>query len=347
MPSPGATPAGNGAPRPAGPGNAAQNGDAPEKLLRVAATHATMRVPTAGPGQRVAEVREEIAGRPFESAVDVAVLDRGRLVGILSIEDLLAAGGDTTIEQLMDPEPPVVAPGVDQELAAWTMVSRGEASLGVVEADGEFKGLIPPQRMLTVLLAAHDEDVARMGGLVSRSGRARLAAEEPVRRRLYHRLPWLLLGLVGAMVSALLVGAFEAELNENVLVAFFVPAVVYMADAVGTQTEAVLIRGMALGVTVREVALRELSTGAVIGALIGAAFVPFALIGWGDESLALAVGLALFASCSIATVVAMLLPWLFQRLGADPAFGSGPVATVIQDLLSIAVYLAIATTLAT
>jgi len=53
------------------------------------------------------------------------------------------------------------------------------------------------------------------------------------------------------------------------------------------------------------------------------------------------VALALFASCPIATLVAMALPWLFQRLGADPAFGSGPLATVIQDLLWIAVYLAI------
>jgi magnesium transporter len=54
------------------------------------------------------------------------------------------------------------------------------------------------------------------------------------------------------------------------------------------------------------------------------------------------VALALVASCSIATGVAMLLPWIFQRLGTDPAFGSGPLATIMQDLLSIAVYLAIA-----
>jgi magnesium transporter len=68
---------------------------------------------------------------------------------------------------------------------------------------------------------------------------------------------------------------------------------------------------------------------------------------WGDGGVAAAVALALFASCSIATLVAMALPWLFHRLGRDPAFGSGPLATVLQDLLSIVVYLAIATPLAT
>jgi magnesium transporter len=79
-----------------------------------------------------------------------------------------------------------------------------------------------------------------------------------------------------------------------------------------------------------------------IGIVVALAFFPFVLVVWGDESIALAVSVALLASCSIATGVAMLLPWLLQRLGMDPAFGSGPLATVIQDLLSITVYFAVA-----
>jgi magnesium transporter len=316
-------------------------------LLDIAAEHATAQVPTAKPGQSVGEVRDAMAGTPFESAVDVAVLDGESLAGIVSIEALLAADRQTGIAAVMDADPPVVAPGEDQEVAAWLMCRRGEASIAVVDSEGRFAGLIPPDRMLAVLLTEHDEDLARIGGYLAGTDRARRAAEESVMRRLYHRLPWLLLGLIGAMASALLVGAFEEQLDKKVLLAFFVPAVVYMADAVGTQTEAVLIRGLSVGVTVRGIAFRELVTGVITGLVVGAAFVPFALLGWGDGGVAAAVGLALFASCSIATLVAMALPWLFQRLGADPAFGSGPLATVIQDLLSIAVYLAIATPLAT
>ena len=74
---------------------------------------------------------------------------------------------------------------------------------------------------------------------------------------------------------------------------------------------------------------------------------PSPCIGWGNEEVAIAVALALFCACSIATLVAMALPLAFQRLGIDPAFGSGPLATVIQDLLSIVVYLAIAAPIAT
>jgi magnesium transporter len=147
------------------------------------------------------------------------------------------------------------------------------------------------------------------------------------------------------MGSAVIVGWFEEELREEVLLAIFIPAVVYMADAVGTQTETLVIRGLAAGIPIREVFLRELATGLITGALIGAAFFPFALVVWDDAAIAASVAIALAISCSIATLVAMGLPYALSRLGRDPAYGSGPLATVIQDLLSVIVYFAVATAL--
>jgi magnesium transporter len=313
--------------------------DAP-RALEIAAGYATNRVPIARARQRVEEVRAGLAGQSFECAEDIAVLDGDALIGLVSIEALLGADPRARIDDVMEAEPSVVAPGTDQEEAARRAVKRHETSLAVVDDIGRFVGLIPPYRMLRVLLDEHDEDLARLGGYLAGSARARGAAQEPVSRRLWHRMPWLLLGLAGAMLASLLVGAFEDELEANVLLAFFVPAVVYMADAVGTQTETVLIRALAAGITVRDVLRRELASGLLMGAVIGIAFFVFALIGWGEEDVALAVALAMFASCSIATLVAMALPALFQHLGRDPAFGSGPLATVAQDLLSIAVYFA-------
>jgi magnesium transporter len=174
---------------------------------------------------------------------------------------------------------------------------------------------------------------------------ARSAATASVRSRLAHRLPWLALGLLGAMLAAGLVSAFEDALRENVLLAFFVPAVVYMADAVGTQTETVVIRAIAVGVPLRAIAARELASGLVIGCVLGLAFFVFADAVWGDRRVALAVAVALLLSASIATLVAMAIPSALDRLGLDPAFGAGPMATVIQDLLSIAVYFVAASAL--
>jgi magnesium transporter len=307
---------------------------------------ATRRVPTAAPGRTAEEVRGSLAGLSFHSVADVALLEAEALVGVVPMAALLAADPGAPIESLVRADNRSIGPEVDIERAASLMAEDDGASLAVVDADGRFRGLIAPSDVLAVLAREHEEDLARIGGYRAGSKRARRAAEESVEQRLRHRLPWLLVGLLGAMASAVLIGSFEEELDRKILLAFFVPAVVYMADAVGTQTEAILIRGLSVGITVREVVGREILTGAITGAIVGVAFIPFVLVGWGDSRVALAVALALFASCSIATLVAMALPWFFQRLGVDPAFGSGPLATVAQDLLSIAAYLAIAIPLA-
>ena len=310
--------------------------------LGLAREHATDRVPTARAKQTVDEVRSSLAGQSFDSASDVAVLDGDELIGLLPMERLLAAEGDARVADVMDADPPIAAPDTNREAVAWEMINRGESSAAIVDSQGAFIGLVPPNRMLKVLMTEHDEDVARLGGYLASTDRARQAAEERVTRRLWHRLPWLLVGLVGAIASAGIIGAFEQELDSNVLLAFFIPGVVYMATAIGTQTQTVLIRGFAVGVSLRHVLRRELISGLLLSLAISAAFLPIAAGGWGDTDVALGVTLALFASSIAATLVAIALPWGFQRAGADPAFGSGPLATVIQDLVTIGIYFAVA-----
>ena len=113
-----------------------------------------------------------------------------------------------------------------------------------------------------------------------------------------------------------------------------------MAGAVGSQTQTVLIRAFAVGVTTRSILVRELITGVLMGIVIGVSFLAFSLVVWGDIEVALAVAVALFASAAVAVAVALALPSFFQKVGLDPAFGSGPLATLIQDLLSIGTYFA-------
>ena len=113
-----------------------------------------------------------LVGQKFDCADDVAVLDGAALVGIVPIERLLASNADARIADVMDSDPPVVTPGVDQELVAWKMVERAESSMPVVDAEGRFAGLIPPHRMLGVLLAEHDEDLARLGGYLAGTSRS-------------------------------------------------------------------------------------------------------------------------------------------------------------------------------
>lgn len=315
----------------------------PAVLLKTAAAQATIDVPTAAPGDTVQQVISRIRGRTFRSVAIVAVCDGPRLAGVITVENLLAADPQSLVETVMDADPPTVTGHQDQERAVWQALRHSEAGLAVVDGDRRWLGVIPPQRLLSMLLEEHDEDIARLSGYLASTRGARKASTEPIGRRLWHRLPWLLVGLAGAMFAAGIMDAFQSQLEEQVLVAFFIPGIVYLADAVGTQTEALVIRGLSVGVGLRSIVRREAVTGLLIGCLVAVLTYPVTLLFWHDAAVSVAVSLSLLAACSAAAVVAMVLPWLFGKVGVDPAFGSGPLATIVQDLLSILVYLAVST----
>lgn len=314
--------------------------------LSTVARYATRSVPIARPDESAAEVIEAMRGRQYRSAGLVAVLDGDQLRGLVTVEQLLAAPPATPVSGLMDTDPPTVAPSVGQEQAAWQAVHHDEPTLAVVD-EGSFVGLVPATALLEVLLVEHDEDMVRLGGFMRSASPAQTTTLEPVLHRLWHRLPWLGVGLLGALLAAGVVGHFEADLAENVLIAFFVPGVVYLADAIGTQTEALVIRGLSLGVGVRRIARRELATGALLGLILGGASLLIVGLLWQDWQVALAVALSLLAAATIASAIALVLPWVINRMNKDPAFGSGPLATVIQDLLTVTIYLFTASVLVT
>jgi magnesium transporter len=314
----------------------------PRTTGEIALTHMSTQVPVAGPdetvGQIVGKLRE---AAPMETSADVAVVEDGRLLGLIPIELLLAAPDTAVGSSIMDSDPPVVGPGLDQEMAALKAVAHHESSLAVVDESGSFLGLIPPYRMLGVLLEEHREDLARLSGFLHQSESARSASEESVARRLWHRFPWLVVGLAAALTAAAIVAGFEGGLSSHIELAFFIPGIVYIADAVGTQTEVLVVRGLSVGVSIRRIIGREIVTGLAIGLILGLLSFP-AVLYLVDRPVALAVSTSIWGASAVATLVAMSLPWALSRAGFDPAFGSGPLATVIQDLLSLSIYFMLA-----
>lgn len=219
--------------------------------------YCSARVPVVSLTATVTEMRDALAGRRFDSVDSIAVCTNDLLEGVIRIEDLLAAHEHLTASEIMDASPPVVGARTHQEAAAWKAVHHGEATLAVVDDIGRFCGFVPPHRLLAVLLREHDEDAARWGGFLHDASLARLASRERVWWRYWHRMPWLLIGLAGAFLAAAIVGSYEKQIGANVVIAFFIPGIVYMADAVGTQTETLVVRGLSVGVSIREVVRRE------------------------------------------------------------------------------------------
>ena len=242
-----------------------------------------------------------------------------------------------------------MSPELDREESATLAIRKGAPTLPVCDGGGRFVGAVPPSALLSILRDEHLEDLHHMAGILGRSEAAQRALHEPPHRRALFRLPWLLVGLAGSAVATAIMASYEGVLEANVAIAFFVPAIVYLADAIGTQSEAVAVRGLSLSSSsgVGALVAGEFATGALIGLVLAA--IAFALV-WAafrDAALAASVGLALFAAGTVATSVGSLLPWLFGRFGYDPAHGSGPVGTVIQDVLSLLIYFSVASALVT
>ena len=274
------------------------------------------------------------------SRFDVVLVEGagGRLEGVVPMASLISAG-EVRLAELMRRDFPRVTPDIDQEHAASLALHHGVDALPVVDREGRLAGVMPTQALMQVLRREHVEDLHRLAGIRRETVKARHAIEDPPMRRARHRLPWLIVGLAGGAVATAAMAGFEATLERMVAVAFFVPGLVYIADAIGTQSEAIAVRGLSLTrAGIGHLLAGELRTGMLIGGALGViAFLPI-LLAFGDVRLAAAVSTSIFVAGSIAAAIGIGLPWLLARGGLDPAYGSGPVATVIQDILSILVY---------
>jgi magnesium transporter len=321
----------------------ARRGHAPE----TAGEHMVTGVPRARAGETAACVLNRVGRGSEGHAGTVYLVDgEGKLEGSVAVARLVGADPAAPVGPLGDAATVRVHPDADQEHVASVALRHGMDTVPVVDADGRLLGVVPPLAMLRVLRHEHVEDLHRLAGIARETAQARHALEEPPARRVRDRLPWLLIGLLGSTVATLVMARFEETLSARVAVAFFIPGIVYLADAIGTQTETVVVRGLSLSsVRLPRLLWGELRTGLFIGGLLSAFVFPAVLLGFGEVRLALAVAAAVLVAGTLATSIGLLFPWLLQRMGIDPAFGSGPLATVVQDVLSLLVYLAVCTAL--
>ena len=307
--------------------------------------HLVRDVPIASEHETVDSVIAMLRRDTFAATDAVLVIDdHGRLSGGIGLDALLRGRGTQRLGELVDRTYPRADLRDDQEHVAGVAIGRRAASVAIVDADGRPLGIAPARSLLAILREEHVEDLHRLAGIKRETVRDREALEGPPVRRARHRLPWLLFGLAGSMAAALLLSRFEQLLARDLAIAFFIPAIVYLADAIGTQTEAIAVRGLSISrLTLRHLLADELRTGMLIGATLALLAFPMIVIGFADYRLAIAVSAAILAAGSVATTIGLLLPWLLQRKGYDPAFGSGPVATIIQDVASLMIYFLLAT----
>lgn len=282
--------------------------------------------------------------RDFDEYDHVYLVDGERhLRGQVPLVSLMKARPDTALVDLTGKFPVEVSADERAERAALLAIENHDADVAVVDSERRLIGAVPVEHLLTFLHKRHIDNIFRHGGIIPQKY---LLDTPTLFQGVRARLPWLILGLVGGILMGGMASVFERSLQAEISLSFFLPLVVYMSDAVGTQTEALLIRRMAARrvSAVKEVML-ETGTGLLIGSIIGLLALLALYLWTGKPVLALIVGLAVLASAITAAVIASCLPLLLSAMKADPAAASGPVATVIQDFLSVTIYLGIASLL--
>ncbi|MGD8966561.1 MAG: magnesium transporter [Anaerolineae bacterium] len=265
-----------------------------------------------------------------------------RLVGVVSLRQLVVVPPQTRVGEIMDPDVIRVAAEEDQEIAARLMSRYDLVALPVVDAAQHMLGVITHDDLVEVLEEEATEDIFRLGGVPEEH-----AADLPLPAALRTRLPWLVLNLGTAMASALVLSLFEGTIARVAVLAAFFPIVAGVSGSAGTQTLTVTVRGLALGELSPGEGFRTLGREVLIGLANGIAvggLVALIALAWhGTPMLGVVVGCATLLNMIGAAVAGALVPIVLQVLEVDPALASPILVTTITDAFGYFIYLGLAT----
>ena len=277
-----------------------------------------------------------------ETIYTLPVVDSSRqLVGVVSLRDLMRAASRVKVSRIMS-EPLMVNAGDDEELAARTCSDLKVLALPVVDNERRLVGILTVDDALRILEQEESEDAARTGGA---EPLRRPYLSTPVFAIVRSRVIWLLVLALGATFTVSVLGAFEAEIEQLVVLTLFVPLLIGLGGNTGNQAATTVTRALALQDVrtkdIWQVLFRELRVGALLGLLLGLIGFGLAWAFFGIE-IGIVIGLTLFAICTVAATVGGVMPLVGLALRADPAVFSNPFITTFVDATGLVIYFLIA-----
>jgi magnesium transporter len=303
-----------------------------------------------GPRDTVAATIEKLREITKEHLITYCFVTEaaGKLVGVVTMRDLLLNTHDRTLEQMMLRDIFSLRPETPLLDAMKATMNRHYPVYPVCSEDNRLLGLVRGQ---TLAEAQAFELSAQAGSMVGVEKEERLAT--PVLRSFLFRHPWLQLNLLTAFIAAAVVGLFENTLQQIVLLAVFLPVLAGQSGNTGCQALAVTLRAMTLGElnqgkewkALAKEACLGLANGALVGLTAGAGMVVYAHmmkspVPW---KLGGIVFLAMIGSCVVSGACGALVPTILRRLGADPATASSIFLTTATDVVSMGLFLGLAT----
>ncbi|MDP9203964.1 MAG: magnesium transporter [Gemmatimonadota bacterium] len=275
----------------------------------------------------------------------------GRVQGVMSLRELLAAPDGAKVSDIAWQEVQTVPVTTDREEVARLTREYDLVAVPVVDDNGVIQGVVTVDDVIDALVEEHTEDVQRFGGME--------ALDQPYTQigflsMIGKRAPWLAALFLSEMLTTTAMGHFQGELEKAVVLALFVPLIISSGGNSGSQATSLIIRSLALGeIRLRDwwrIALRELPSGLVLGAILGLMGV-FRILLWQrlglatyphPNLLALTIGVALVGVVTFGSLAGSMLPFVLQRLGFDPASASAPFVATLVDVTGLSIYFYVA-----
>jgi len=269
------------------------------------------------------------------------IKDNGELIGYLELLDLLIHPRSTPVIDAMKKIPYAVPVDMDQEDVAGLFGKYDEFTLPVVDDTGKLVGRITVDDIIDVMEEEASEDIAHIAGTTEDE-----LGETSAIKISRTRLPWLITGLFGQIIAALIMSRYEEPLRATLVLAFFVPLIVGTAGSIGIQAAVVVVREIALGQidilhTGRRV-LREMLVAFINGGILGAILFGIVVVWQRDIHLATLLLGSLLAVIFVAAFIGASVPLLLEKWKIDPAIATGPFITVTNDIVGLAIYLSMA-----
>ena len=288
--------------------------------------------------ETIRKKREEVENLFYVWVVD----DFGKLVGVVSIKDLVLEPQDKKINDIMNSDIISVDVDTDQEEVARIAKQYDLTHIPVVTAQHKLIGRITNDDIIDVIEEEASEDISLMAGVLDQE-----IAEESALKISKARLPWLLLGLFGGLISAIVINRFHGSLEKMLALSFFIPVIMAMGGNTGTQAATVIIRGLATGdisvVHTGKRLLTELWVALINGILCGILLGLVVAFWLSDPRLGIGVGVSLITVILFSGSFGAFVPFLLRKLNIDPALAAGPFITTSNDILGLLIYLSIIT----
>lgn len=308
----------------------------PESVGSIMAT----QIPICRPHDTHENIMQQLASEQWDSIHDIYVVDaNNRLQGYIPLEKLIQSHRTSYASSLMIPVKISLSPDDDQEKAVFLAVKEDIIRIPVINKSHHLVGIVSPHSLIDVMHDEHIEDMLLTAGVHSKGSSVAKLATNRVELIAKTRAPWLFVGLIAGLGLGLISSWFEETLSKTVAIAYFIPVVAYIADSVGTQSEAIAVRALAtMKINYTQYLLKELAVGILLGLGVGVLGGIGAIFIANSVNIGIVVGLSLLVASTIASILASLIPIIFKVLGKDPALGSGPLATAMQDVISVLVY---------